>query len=358
MANVKYTKVVRLIERRLKHGDYALSGLPGEERLASEAGVSRMTVRRALDHLEEEGILNQQTNGRRTVNWDRLGPQRLVRVAFLAPAYDSTMINNLRIATSRAVDECGGMLRPIDYVHWDDPVVLDVLEAFDGVFLVPQADKIPDRVMKYLQDQSHRVVVLDTDLSEFGVPSISCFPYVFIQRMLDKLGELGHTHIDCFNTQPQTMTIEKRIWQWELWKSMHHATGELINEPVQAYRNAADHAYEVMTTRLKSGYRPAAMICLTEHAALGAYAALYDYGLKVGQDVSLISIGEGAGSHFLRPSLYCLKYTDPKPFIRIAYKWMADRQENHRWAGPLLMQPPEPQFFEGSSICSPTVMKV
>ena len=189
MANVKYTKVVRLIERRLQHGDYALGGLPGEERLAIEAGVSRMTVRRALDHLEGEGILNQQTNGRRTVNWDRLGLERTVRVAFLAPAYDSTIVNHLRIATSRTVDECGGMLRPVDYVHWDDPVVLDVFQAFDGVFLVSQAQKMPERVMKNLEDQAHRVVMLDTDMSELGIPSINCFPYVFIQRMLDKLGE-------------------------------------------------------------------------------------------------------------------------------------------------------------------------
>ncbi|HAI12395.1 MAG TPA: hypothetical protein DCM28_11870 [Phycisphaerales bacterium] len=350
MANVKYTKVVRLIERRLKHGDYTLGGLPGEERLASEAGVSRMTVRRALDHLEGEGILNQQTNGRRTVNWDRLGPQSMVRVAFLAPAYDSTLINNLRVATSRAVDECGGMLRPIDYVHWDDPVVLDVFEAFDGVFLVPQADKIPDRVMKSLAGQSHRVVVLDSDMSEFGVPSICCFPYVFIQRMLDKLAELGHTQIDCFNTQPQTNMIQKRIWQWELWHSTHQTTGELINEPVEAYQNAADHAYEVMSKRLASGYKPKAMICLTEHAALGAYAALYDHGLKVGEDVSLMSIGEGAGGQFLRPSLYSLQAPDPKPYVRYAYNWMAQKDRSQQWNGPLLMQPPEPLFFEGTSI--------
>ncbi|MAX25587.1 MAG: hypothetical protein CMJ19_13895 [Phycisphaeraceae bacterium] len=358
MANVKYTKVVRLIERRLQHGDYALGGLPGEERLAIEAGVSRMTVRRALDHLEGEGILNQQTNGRRTVNWDRLGLERTVRVAFLAPAYDSTIVNHLRIATSRTVDECGGMLRPVDYVHWDDPVVLDVFQAFDGVFLVSQAQKMPERVMKNLEDQAHRVVMLDTDMSELGIPSINCFPYVFIQRMLDKLGELGHTHVDCFNTQPYTQVIEKRIWQWELWKSTHQATGELINEPVQAYKNAADHAYEVMMGRLRSGYRPSALICLTEHAALGVYAALYDHGLKVGQNVSLITIGEGAGGDFLRPSLYSLKYTDPSPFIRIAYQWMADQDQNHRWRGPLLMQPPEPQFFEGSSIGPPLAMEV
>ena len=47
-SQAKYTEVMSVIERRIRAGDYLLSSIPGERKIAEETGVSYMTARRAV----------------------------------------------------------------------------------------------------------------------------------------------------------------------------------------------------------------------------------------------------------------------------------------------------------------------
>ncbi|MFC6592365.1 GntR family transcriptional regulator [Deinococcus lacus] len=56
----KYPQIYQTIKRRLLSGTYAGGqALPSEPQLAAEFGVSRMTVRRAIDELERGGYLQR-----------------------------------------------------------------------------------------------------------------------------------------------------------------------------------------------------------------------------------------------------------------------------------------------------------
>ena len=44
----KFQRVVAVLERRIRRGDYLLRPLPGERRIAEETGVSHMTARKAV----------------------------------------------------------------------------------------------------------------------------------------------------------------------------------------------------------------------------------------------------------------------------------------------------------------------
>lgn len=62
MSEAKYLKIARIIYNRIKDGTYkAQEPLPDQEALAQELGVSRLTVKKALDGLERKGLLYKQS---------------------------------------------------------------------------------------------------------------------------------------------------------------------------------------------------------------------------------------------------------------------------------------------------------
>lgn len=62
MAKAKYFDVVRVIYSRIKDGTYHPGKpLPKQEVLAKELGVSRLTVKKALDGLERKGLVFKQS---------------------------------------------------------------------------------------------------------------------------------------------------------------------------------------------------------------------------------------------------------------------------------------------------------
>ena len=62
MSEAKYLKIARIIHDRIKDGTYhAHEPLPDQEALAQELGVSRLTVKKALDGLERKGLLYKQS---------------------------------------------------------------------------------------------------------------------------------------------------------------------------------------------------------------------------------------------------------------------------------------------------------
>lgn len=104
-----YHKVYLLLKQRLAAGGYAYDApMPGENALAAEFGVSRLTIRRSLETLEDEGLIRRQ-QGRGTfaepaaaaghaadidalmAHLDRMGMQTRVRLVELqvvpAPAH-------------------------------------------------------------------------------------------------------------------------------------------------------------------------------------------------------------------------------------------------------------------------------
>lgn len=150
----------------------------------------------------------------------------------------------------------GGIVRPILYMHWEDPIVQDSLEAFDGVFIIPIPEPLPPPVETRLRT-AKRLVVLDQDFSHLGIPSVRLSPPVFVQRLLDHLEKLGHRRIDCLNLHPENPEanpVYQRVEQWKIWKAAHGSEGQLINVP-QPLRTPFNTAYAAIKKILSRGER-------------------------------------------------------------------------------------------------------
>jgi len=320
-------------------GSYAIQPIPSERRLAAEFGVNYMTVRRGIKILEDEGLLARH-NRRRSKKTSRIEQhsKKHFNFCFLMPTLASRSLEIWRNAMEKVIANRPCSVRALLYLHWDDPVLTEAVTGFDGVFLNPLPETLPDATAAILRDPNNRVVVVDHDFSSFGIPSVRTFPPVFIQRLLDHLESLGHTSIGCLNTQPDNSEVRERIEQWRFWKAIHGFSGRLVNDAVVSHGDPLLQGYKSMDRILSEPVREeTAWLFITAPAALGAMRAVLNHGLMPGRDLALCTANsEGLGA-MLNPRLTSLEASDPSPYISYCLDWMSQKDRN--WTGPLLMQP-------------------
>lgn len=348
--------VAELIRKRLEHGDYSLTDIPAERTLALEHHVAYKTLRRAVQMLIDEGLLVRRANGRLARN-PKNGKGRRPQIAFLMPAFSSPVINEWCMAAERVCNKHHAVLRPVTYVHWDDTIIRNTLNGFDGIFLYPASDPMSDRIITRLKQSRHPVVVLELDVSAAGIPSLCAVPPESIQLLLDHLAALGHRQVDCLNTQPMSPEVELRILQWQIWLAAHGVKGRLLNHPVPSYERAHDMARQAILKELDQGEPLAgAMICTTLWSAVGAMRAFHERKIRIGNEISVTAVnGEGVAD-CLCPSLTALEPGDLTPTLSVCLDWMTGGGK--AWVGPLRVQVPGTRVAPRESTGRPAVTRV
>ncbi|MEM6332192.1 MAG: substrate-binding domain-containing protein [Planctomycetota bacterium] len=346
----KSASLAKLLERRIRYGDYRLKEIPAERELAAQEGVSRKTARKAMLDLVDRGLLVRAENG-------RLGlrePSSVARGQFavLKPATGERPL--MLQVLMRLGHELDVRIRPVEFVHWDDPSIDEAIRSFEGVFLLPPAEPFPDRVLDAMTSADVPIVVINRDLSPKGLRSIDTCPPSSVSTLLDHLRAKGHTRIDCFNTQPHDETLRMRMAAWALWRTTHGMDGEMFDEPVQSYGNAADQAYCVFGRLLDKGaVEGTAVLCTTAPAAIAAMRCCHERGIAVGRDLSIASVDDEGMNRLLVPSLTSLSPPDPAPYLKLCIEWMCAGGQPADWHWPLLLKPEEMELFEGESVDSP-----
>jgi DNA-binding LacI/PurR family transcriptional regulator len=309
--------------------------------LATEIGVSHATARKAVQVLLDSGLLCRLESGRLAVprSVDPEARKLHAQIALLVPAWESSVVTRWQVAMGQLCDRFKCSFRTVHYGHWDDPLILSSLENFDGAFFLPVPEPMPSHFMPSFLRLRRRVVMLDNDWSQHGVPSMQLFPPVFTQKLLDHLESLGHRKIDCVNVQPVHPLITARIAQWRVWRMAHEIDGQLVDDPVDSYTETIPAAYELIDRRIRNKeFDCTAMLCMTERVAAGAMRAMLDHGIRPGHDVAVCIIDDGGRAEYCNPSLTSLVTPDPAPYLSVCLEWMLGGEEQ-KWQGPLLVQP-------------------
>jgi DNA-binding LacI/PurR family transcriptional regulator len=341
----KYEQVMSVIERRVREGDYLLRSIPGERRIAKETGVSYMTARRAVTELLHKKVLIRRENGTLDVHPSYSNRVVQSQVVLLYPAFPSAYLAQLCQIVMSALAKHGQSLRPVQYVHWDDPTVADALANADGALLVPSADHLPARVLETIK--AHRVVALDSDLSAAGVPSIQLFADKHITQVFDHLHELGHRRIDCVNTQSRNPEIERRIRLWRKWLARQRCEGRLWDNPAPSFADPTPYAHEIVCRMLDDGASEAtALVGTTFPAAIAAVRALWEREVPVGRAISVCAINIEPPARYCCPSITGLDMPDLAALLTKCFDWFST---GAAWRGRRLLEPAEPVFFAGES---------
>jgi DNA-binding LacI/PurR family transcriptional regulator len=344
-APIKYSNVMSVIKQRIRAGDYFVHSIPGERRLAEETGVSYMTARRAVQQLLEEKVLIRQPTGNLDVHPDYRKLVKPADVVLLYPAYPSSYLAQLRSLVADAAARCGLSLRPTQFVHWEEQVLVDVVAQAKGAILIPYGPIIPARQLEHFID--NRVIILDGNFTSDGLPSIRLFSDACVERVLNHLWNLGHRHIDCINTQNRNPEIDRRIGIWKRWLGQKSCCGALHDDPAPVFTDPTILAYRLMSALInKRQSQATAFVATTCPAAIGAIRACYERGVEVGRDVSICAVNLEPPAEFFCPSITGLNTPDLSEELGKCFEWFAS---NKPWRGAMLLEPRDSNLFEGES---------
>ena len=341
----KFKYVMSVIERRIRQGDYVLAPIPGERKIAEETGVSHMTARKAVRGLLDQKVLIRRPNGLLDIHPSRQADTGTSHFVLLYPAYASTYLTHLRQTVSEAAEQYGLSMRPVQYVHWDDPVVASAATNPVGVIFISSAEDVPAHLLRQLRES--KSVSLDRDLSEHNVPSIRLFPDAHIVKVFSHLRELGHQRIDCISTQYHNPEIERRIKLWRDFLHRHDMTGELHERPTRSFGDTTPAAHELMTELLNKGaLESTAFVGTTFPAAVGAQRACWEKGLAVGRDVSICAINIESPASFMTPSVTGLEMPNLAKVLQECFDWFSGSRS---WPGNKCVEPNRAHLFIGES---------
>lgn len=350
----KFERVMSVIEQRIRQGDYVLNPIPGERKIAEETGVSHMTARKAVLGLIERNVLIRRANGSLDVHPEHHADTGTGHFLLLYPAYASTYLIHLRQAIAEVAEHHGLSMRPVQYVHWEDPIVASAVTNTAGLIIIPSAVEVPNHLLEPFR--SGKCVMLDLDLSDQKIPSIRLFPDDHIIRVFEHLRHMGHRRIDCISTQYHNPEIERRIHLWRQWLQRRNLSGELIERPTDSFGDATLAAYELMQDVLRRGPLEAgAFVGTTFPAAVGAIRACWEHGLMAGKDISICAINIEPSARFRTPSVTGLDTPNLSRQLRQCFDWFT---EDRDWNNSYLLEPNRAEFVDGESTGSVEEQKV
>jgi DNA-binding LacI/PurR family transcriptional regulator len=344
LATKKADAAAELILQRIAHADHVVRGIPSERELATSLGISRTTVRLATQQLLDDGILIRRDNGRLAVAGDRPAAPPSRTIAFLSPTGFSLDHELWLQGIKAALEGYTVNFRSMIYAHWADPVISEMLESCDGMFLLRSIEPMPVLIVSKIAQSKCKVVVLDQDETDHGVPSVVLFPPAEEIRLLDHLTRLGHRRIDCINTQSSDAVIQNRIGAWQDYIEQHGLSGQLRSQPIFM---PMEGSYRMIKDLLREG-RPlgTALFCTTGPAAIGAMRALHEAKLLIGRDISVCAVNDEGVGRYLLTTLTALESPPRGLYLRKPVEWMFGDEP---WVGQLLIQPKDLNLFEGES---------
>lgn len=299
----KYTAIAEVLRQRVLRGDYDVSSLPGAPKLASEMGVSYLTVRQAVQVLIEDGLLARNSNGRlRVVNSRHEGDGRL-RVTYMSLGRRSPY-DIWYNAVLQAVSYYNCVFREVVCSHVDDPLFF---EEVDGNFdLLILAGPFYENTLCFekLKKVKDRTVTMFQDLTKEGIRCFEGPDPASIRLLVSHLYSLGHRRIDCFFSDDLPIRkLQINVWRQALEE--FNCTGKLqahlVNNP---FMMNIERAYETTRLLIKSGrFDTTAVFCMVTSEAQGVMRALYEAGIRVPEDVSIVAFGERLLAKMSIPSL-------------------------------------------------------
>lgn len=350
----KSVSVARLLETRIRDGEYGVIALPAERELATELGVSRVTIRRVLSDLEERGVLERLPNRRLVPAFSSEAETGKLPVAILMPSMVGETVSSDQMqwfnALAAVASEGDSRVNLQQYFHWGDRIVTEVLRDFDHVFLIPSAESMSSEIRDLILSKPG-LVSLSVDMTELDVPSILSFQPEDVDLVLDHLGGQGFDRMDCLNVQGRDSVINYRIQRWRAWIEAHGIDGQLFEIAWEPGENVFGVAVQGANQALSDIQLHAnALFCTTLPGAIGGIQALSSRGAEIGRNFAVGTIdGEGLGQYML-PGITCLQRPDVKPLIRQAIDWMRRGSKSSKKPG--LLCPDSTGLFVGESSVS------
>lgn len=286
---------------------------PQKKELTDQFQVSRITAKKALDLLAEEGVIvrirgkgsyvnvsgvpNDEEvegrNGKETGRSDRL-------IGAIFPSYTDGYGLLLQYAVEKTVAELGGSLiiKRSNHSVGEEEAAIDTLLGLqvDGIIVFPtDSREYNQRLLKMILDE-FPVVVVDRNLKGIQACTVHTDNKTAAYKLAAYLLETGHKHIAFISPDPnRTSTLEDRLAGFQqafLASGTRLCSDYLITDFPSGYscrsidNNSAE--YTLIKKLLEEHPQITAFVCAEYEIAIFLYKLLESIGLRVPEDCSIV----------------------------------------------------------------------
>jgi DNA-binding LacI/PurR family transcriptional regulator len=178
-------------------------------------------------------------------------------------------------------------------------VVRMLQRKVDGVAIM--TSEMEEHLIDELSSRKIPLVFLDMGTVERGISNIAVDYPAGIDAGVAYLRELGHVDIG-FISGPMNL-VPAQVRYKGFIKSMRRQGLTVDKGLIVEGNHRMDGGHDGMTKLLTNKRRPTAVVTSNDVTAIGAMGAIFEYGLKIPRDVSVIGFDDIAMSAFTQPAL-------------------------------------------------------
>ncbi len=267
--------------------------------VAKRAGVAPITVSRVINN---SGYYSQETRERVEAAIAELGyvPNMLARSLRSKRTHTLALVltditNPFFTSIARGVEDTASdagytvIYCNTDEFEAEEEKYLQLLlqKQVDGILLVPACSS--PKSVEFIQEQGTPVVVLDRRIPGVKTDSVRCDSEEGAYRLVQLLLSLGHQRIAILTGSRDVSTAEDRVIGYV--QALEEAG---LAREKRVYYGAFTllSGYKTAQQALSASPRPTALFAANNFIAIGALKALKDAGLKVPEDITIVSFDE------------------------------------------------------------------
>jgi GntR family transcriptional regulator of arabinose operon len=311
LSDTKCQKVRETLENSIRSGKFGPgTRLPGEREIAKSLKVSTMTVNRAISELVDSRWLERRARVGTFVHsdaWQNLGIKTL---NLILPLYDSP--------STRQFCKLGrDMAKARGFTPHEINVGKNVSEAVEGImsgaYSIVFMPWLPasSPIAQAMKQANGRTVLISGRLDDLGIHSVMGDDRHMIRIGMAHLRQLGHKAIGLVCARRDNYVERERVAAW------YACYDSDARDPVLQRRlmvldlprgeHPTDSSGEVIRSFLRSSdFDCTALICPDDETAMVLLSVCHDEGIRIPDDLSVISIGNTSYAELLVPRLTSL----------------------------------------------------
>jgi DNA-binding LacI/PurR family transcriptional regulator len=184
-----------------------------------------------------------------------------------------------------------------------------------------------------IEEFSHRnipLAFLDTATPQKGISNIRVNYGAGIEAAVEYLIGLGHTAIS-FIAGPASLA-SARIRKRAFLNIMRRKGIQVAEHFLEQGNHRTDGGHEAMLRLLNQTPRPTAVIASNDLTAIGAMGAIFEHGLRIPQDISLIGYDDIELCAFTQPALTTIRLSRQE-IAKLAFRALYNTQQSENWDG-------------------------
>ena len=304
MTKKLYQKIFDDLEEMIMKGDYCIgSKLPSENELAKKYDVSSITIKRALQELNNLGYISRKPKqGTVVISVERtsdtaLSIERILPVlGYILTNFDDTfgtkiLSSILENATNKAhiiVKKSMGDLKK------EEELIQELLEVnIDGIILLPCSSKYLSPNILELIYKNFPIVILDRTLEGIPISSITTNNRDAMEQLTSYLISTGHRNIGMITSTLVVSSIEERIQGYihshasHQIKMNHDLKQHFIRSVIPNSSASIEKDIQEIISFIQANSEITALIASEYNIALLIKQACEQIGKKIPEDISI-----------------------------------------------------------------------